>query len=47
MTYYELATKAVEGDTTWNKVRDATSSEWYQLSQVSFCLDLRAKFNVL
>jgi hypothetical protein len=35
ITYYESAVKAVEStDLPWNKVRESTADEWYQLSQV-------------
>ncbi|PLW14569.1 hypothetical protein PCANC_15824 [Puccinia coronata f. sp. avenae] len=41
MTYYTCAQKAVESNAggknlTWAKVRDATSDEWYRLSQMKF-----------
>jgi hypothetical protein len=41
MTYYTCAQKAVESNVggknlTWAKVRDATSDEWYRLSQMKF-----------
>ncbi|POW02727.1 hypothetical protein PSTT_11620 [Puccinia striiformis] len=41
MTYYTCAQKAVESNVggknlTWAKVREATSDEWYRLSQMKF-----------
>ncbi|KDE08013.1 V-type proton ATPase catalytic subunit A isoform 2 [Microbotryum lychnidis-dioicae p1A1 Lamole] len=37
VTYYELALKAVETNTTtWNKTREATSDVWFRLTQQKF-----------
>jgi V-type H+-transporting ATPase subunit A len=47
IAYYEAAQKAVEsGDVAWNKIRESTADEWYQLSQVRYLLSLSLSYLV-